>query len=188
MDASLHPDTFAYASRLSGSGLSLEALAADINARISAGDRDLQRAENHYKAAGLHIKEGIGRCKAQGKPVGKWIIENLSVGVRRAYELVEIADGRTTLAQLRAGKAESMAKSRAQRGAQSGPASAKSSSIREANGSKASVIRDKERTQQHLRLLALAMVMDAGQLQIACDFIEIEWPGIEAKAEAAAGA
>jgi hypothetical protein len=63
---------------------------------------------------------------------------------------------------------------------------AKSSTIREANGGKASKPRmDRETNEQYQRLAMLAKVMDAGQLQIINEMIEERWPGTEAKAKAA---
>jgi len=65
---------------------------------------------------------------------------------------------------------------------------AKSSTIREANGGKASKPRqDRETGEQYSRLAMLAKVMDAGQLQIINEIIEERWPGTEAKAKAAKG-
>jgi hypothetical protein len=63
---------------------------------------------------------------------------------------------------------------------------AKASTIREANGGKASKPRmDKETNDQYQRLAMLAKVMDAGQLQIINEIIEERWPGTEAKARKA---
>lgn len=63
---------------------------------------------------------------------------------------------------------------------------AKSSTIREANGGKASRPRmDRETSEQYSRLAMIAKVLNAGQLQIVCDWIDTEWPGTEEKAAAA---
>jgi hypothetical protein len=63
---------------------------------------------------------------------------------------------------------------------------AKSSSIREANGGKASKPRqDRETIEQYQKLASLAKVLDAGQLQIINEIIEERWPGTEEKARAA---
>jgi hypothetical protein len=62
-----------------GSGLPLASLANDINARIAAGDRDLKRAEDHYKAAGIHLKEARERVKGAGLNWVPWARENLKV-------------------------------------------------------------------------------------------------------------
>jgi len=60
---------------------------------------------------------------------------------------------------------------------------AKSSTIREANGGKATKPRmDKETNEQYQKLAMLAKVMDAGQLQIINEMIEERWPGTEDKA------
>jgi hypothetical protein len=62
----------------------------------------------------------------------------------------------------------------------------KLSSIREANGGKASKPRmDRETSQQYSRLAMMAKVLDAAKLQIVCDWIDNEWPGTEEKANKA---
>jgi hypothetical protein len=68
---------------------------------------------------------------------------------------------------------------------------AKASSIREANGGKASKPRmstgrmDKETSEQYQKLASIAKVLNAGQLQIINEIIEERWPGTEEKARAA---
>jgi hypothetical protein len=63
---------------------------------------------------------------------------------------------------------------------------AKSSTIREANGGKASKPRqDRETAEQYSRLAMMAKVLDAGQLQIINEIIEERWPGTEEKAKEA---
>jgi len=83
-----------------------------IRAHIEKGDRAAEKSEQHYIAAGQHLKA----LKAQ-MPTGiKWeqYLEDhgLEIGRRRADELIAIADGRATVEEVRAEKAESAAKSR----------------------------------------------------------------------------
>ena len=84
-----------------------------IRAHIEKGDRAAEKSEQHYIAAGQHLKA----LKAQ-MPTGiKWEQylkdHGLEIGRRRADELIAIADGRATVEEVRAEKAESAARSRA---------------------------------------------------------------------------
>lgn len=102
------------------SGLPLEALVRDINARSQAGDRDMQRAEDHYKAAGIHLKEAQARVKEENKQRPKseritwkdWCTINLSFSDRTARNYIAIADGKKTLRQIQMEAAASMQASR----------------------------------------------------------------------------
>src|SRR6516165_827288 len=70
------------------------ALTRRIKALIDKGDRAAEKAEQFYKAAGIHIKE-IKQTQSE-----RWEIivrEQCGLGRSRAYELMAIADGKTTL-------------------------------------------------------------------------------------------
>jgi hypothetical protein len=84
-----------------------------IKAHIEKGDKAAEKSEQHYITAGQHLKT----LKAQMPQGIKWeqYLEDhgLTIGRRGADELIQIADGRTTIEKVRADKAESVAKSRA---------------------------------------------------------------------------
>ena len=69
-----------------------------IKALIEKGDRATEKAEQFYKSAGIHIKE----IKEQSEDWETIIREQCGLGRSRAYELMAIADGRTTLEKVRA--------------------------------------------------------------------------------------
>ena len=84
-----------------------------IKALIAKGDHAKGKSEQFYIAAGQHLKT----LKAEKPPLIKWedyLGEcGIEVGRRRADELIQIADGRTTVEEVRAGKAKSVGESRA---------------------------------------------------------------------------
>ncbi len=89
----------------------------------------------------------------------------------------------STAANPSAPKGEDPEKRKARQKAYAARARAKSSSIREANGGKASKPRqDRETAEQYGKLAAIAKALDAGQLQIVNEMIEERWPGTWAKA------
>jgi hypothetical protein len=79
-----------------------------IKAHIAAGDKAAEKSNNHYIAAGQHLKT----LKAShGGTWAEWealLKEKMGIGKSRASELMQIADGRKTVEQLRAEKAESV--------------------------------------------------------------------------------
>ena len=84
-----------------------------IKAHIAKGDKakhtsDLagKKAEEHYIAAGLHLKTlREGSSKAAWE---KLIKRKCGIGTSRAYELIQIADGKKTVAEVRLGTAKRM--------------------------------------------------------------------------------
>jgi hypothetical protein len=72
-------------------------LARRVKALIEKGDRAAEKAEQFYKAAGIHIKE----IKEQSEDWETIVRERCGLGRSRAYELMAIADGKTTLEKLR---------------------------------------------------------------------------------------
>src|SRR5262249_42373504 len=69
-----------------------------IKALIEKADRAADKAEQLYKAAGIHIKEIKEQCE-------DWetiVREQCGLGRSRAYELMAIADGKMTLEKVRA--------------------------------------------------------------------------------------
>jgi hypothetical protein len=81
-------------------------LVKHIKAHIAAGDRAAEKSEQHYIAAGQHLKT----LKEQHD--GTWaewealLKERVGISTGRASELMQITDGRKTVAALRAEKNE----------------------------------------------------------------------------------
>jgi len=84
-----------------------------IKAHIAKGDKAVEKADEHYKAAGIYLKE----LKAEhGGTWAKWetLLKNkVGISTGRASELMQVADGRKTVEKLRADKAESVRQVRA---------------------------------------------------------------------------
>jgi phage N-6-adenine-methyltransferase len=81
-------------------------LVAAIKAHIAKGDRATEKAEQHYIAAGQHLK---ALKAAHTGPWADWeslLKTRIGIGKSRATELMQIADGRTTVEQIRAAGAE----------------------------------------------------------------------------------
>jgi hypothetical protein len=88
-----------------------ESLIKTIKAHIAKGDKAAEKSEQHYIAAGQHLKT----LKAQHDDAdGTWaewealLKDKIGIGRSRASELMQIADGRKTVEQVRAGTAERM--------------------------------------------------------------------------------
>jgi hypothetical protein len=84
-----------------------------INVLVAKGDKAKEKSEQFYIAAGQHLKNLKDNFGLKG---GQWeetlkVQCNISTG--RASELMQIADGRKTLAQVRASKAEGVRQVRA---------------------------------------------------------------------------
>jgi len=93
-----------------GSNLPLDTLAATIKAHIARGDASIEKAEQHYKAAGIHLmeaKEQVRRRKDITWPA--FLIQHCEIRRSRADELIAIADGRKSLAEVRETKRASSA-------------------------------------------------------------------------------
>jgi hypothetical protein len=87
-------------------------LVRTIKAHLAKGDQAKDKADQHYIAAGQHLKT----LKAQH--VGSWaewesfVKEKVGIGKSRAGELMQIADGTKTVAQIREGYAKADARRR----------------------------------------------------------------------------
>jgi hypothetical protein len=78
-------------------------LARKIKVLLEKGDRAADKAQQFYVAAGQHLKE----LKAQWPNEWEQIVrEQCNLGRSRAYEIMAIADGRTTVEKIRAVDAE----------------------------------------------------------------------------------
>ncbi len=98
------------------SGLPITQLGSTIKAHLMSADRHIAKSDEHYKAAGLHLIEAKDRIKA-GEYAGKFgrflMLECNGIGDSRAYELIAIAKGTTTLDEVRERAREGMQRSRA---------------------------------------------------------------------------
>jgi hypothetical protein len=72
-------------------------LTRQVKALVEKGDKAAEKAEQFYKAAGIHIKE----IKAASDEWETIVREQCGLGRTRAYELMAIADGKTTLEKVR---------------------------------------------------------------------------------------
>jgi hypothetical protein len=77
-----------------------------IRVHIAAGDKAAQKSNDHYVAAGLHLKtpkENHGGSWAEWEAL---LRDKIGIGKSRASELMQIADGRKTVEQVRADTAK----------------------------------------------------------------------------------
>jgi hypothetical protein len=85
--------------------MNTEARIRAIKALIEKGDKATEKAQQYYVSAGQHLKT----LKGQSASAAAWeklIKARLGLAKTRAYELLKIADGRTTVADVRlSGKA-----------------------------------------------------------------------------------
>jgi uncharacterized protein YhaN len=84
-----------------------------IKAHIAKGDKAVEKVDEHYKAAGIYLKE----LKAEHADTwDKWetlLKTKIGISTGRASELMQVVDGRKTVEKLRADKAESVRQVRA---------------------------------------------------------------------------
>lgn len=97
------------------SQLSITQLASTINAHTGKAENYTDKAEQHFKSAGLHLIEAKKRIAA-GEYEGGFVKflgdECKALSSSRAYELIAIANGTKTVESVRADKAASMVRSR----------------------------------------------------------------------------
>jgi hypothetical protein len=88
-------------------------LISTIKAHIVKGDKAAEKAEQHYIAAGQHLAT-LKKDHAGNWPEWEALLKTkIGISTGRASELMQIADGRKTVEQVRSGKAESMKRLRA---------------------------------------------------------------------------
>jgi hypothetical protein len=75
---------------------------AAIKAHIAKGDKAADKAEQHYIAAGQHLKTLKAQHKGQWAEWEELLKTKVGIGKSRASELMLIADGTKTLAETRA--------------------------------------------------------------------------------------
>src|SRR4051812_23230532 len=81
----------------------LDTLGRLIKAQCEAGDRATEKAEDHYRSAGLRLLEAKERVSnTPGMTWIRFLEECCSIKRSRADELIAIADGKITLVELRA--------------------------------------------------------------------------------------
>ncbi len=87
---------------MSGALVPIETLGAEIKARVEAGDRAFNKAEQHYISAGIQLAEAKARL-AETKEMlwSAFLFSHVRLKERRVRELLALADGRTTLAEMR---------------------------------------------------------------------------------------
>jgi hypothetical protein len=112
----------------SNSLVPLDTLGGLAKASIAVGDKSLDKAEQHYKSAGLYLseaKERVARTKNLTWP--GYLIQHCPIGRRQADLYIEMAEGRTSLAEVRSDGNDRAAKfSEANRAARSGVSNAQS--------------------------------------------------------------
>jgi hypothetical protein len=79
-------------------------LCKKIKALIAKGDKAQDKAEQFYLAAGIELKRLKAGCFSQDMFLT--VIDRIGVGKTRAYELLAIAEGKKTVAGVRAAATE----------------------------------------------------------------------------------
>jgi hypothetical protein len=84
--------------------LPLDTLGGTIKAHIAAGDKATGKAEEHYKAAGLLLLEAKQRLPLESPGItwSAFLVGTCKIGTSRAYELIAIAEDRTSVAEVQA--------------------------------------------------------------------------------------
>lgn len=104
----------------------LDTLAATIKAHVAKGDASIEKAEQHYKAAGIHLMEAKERIAVTpGLTWTAFLNSHCAIRRRRADELIALADGRTTLAEMRGKNRERVAAHRERKKSESALRNAK---------------------------------------------------------------
>jgi hypothetical protein len=105
--------------RKASSLVPLDTLGGLAKASIAAGDKSLDKAEQHYKSAGLYLaeaKERVARTKNLTWPA--YLNKHCPIGRRQADLYIEVANGTKTMAEVNERARTSMAASRAKQSAQ----------------------------------------------------------------------
>ena len=90
-----------------------EALIKTIKAHLSKGEKADGKAKEHYLAAGLHLKTLKEQHQGTWTEWDALLKDRLGIGKSRASELMQIADGRKTVAEIQDAGAARKAKERA---------------------------------------------------------------------------
>ena len=92
------------------------ALISTIKAHIAKGDKAADKAEQHYIAAGQHLKQLKAEHDGHDGTWAEWeelLKEKIGIGKSRASELMQIADGTKTAAEVAAATTERSQRHRA---------------------------------------------------------------------------
>lgn len=81
-----------------------------IKAHIAKGEKAAEKSEQHYIAAGLHLKELKATHTGTWNEWEELLKTRVGIGKSRASELMQIADGRKTVESVRADTAKRVAK------------------------------------------------------------------------------
>lgn len=100
-----------------GKPMTTAKLVEQIQSHLQMAERSIADAEKHYREVGLRLKKLKEQWKANGGKgsFAEYLRDNLGLNLsqQRADELIRIADGKTTVFELRAEKKASVRKSRA---------------------------------------------------------------------------
>jgi hypothetical protein len=83
-----------------GTSLTVTDAIRQIKAHIQQGDKAKDKADQHYHSAGLLLKELRENCSSKAA-WERLIKDRCGIGRSRAYELIAIAEGRKTIADVR---------------------------------------------------------------------------------------
>jgi hypothetical protein len=117
-----------------------------IKAHIERGDKAREKSDQHYTAAGLHLKE----LKATTANWVEWeslLKDKIGIGKSRASDLMQIADGRKTVEEIRSAEAEKHRQLRARSPVRTGETSA-------SRGGKDEMPTQEEADEEHQRTLS----------------------------------
>jgi hypothetical protein len=85
--------------------ISIPSLIHTIKSHLAKSVQSADKAEQHFVSAGLRLKELKAR-KPSETPWPEYFRETFDLGRSRADELIQIADGRTTVEKVRSGNTE----------------------------------------------------------------------------------
>jgi hypothetical protein len=83
------------------SQLPLETLANTIKACVMAGDRATDKAEQHYKAAGMYLIEARELNTAETRKWTAYVVGQCMISTSSTDFYIQLANGSTTLAEHR---------------------------------------------------------------------------------------
>jgi hypothetical protein len=97
--------------RTAGSLLPLDTLGRQIKVRIEKGDKATSDADGHYMAAGLDLLEARQRvARTKGLTWPAFLIKHCQIGKSTANKYIALAEGRTSMPEIRQGYAAANAK------------------------------------------------------------------------------
>lgn len=98
------------------SSYDLSSLGSHAHGHYKAAEKHKEKAEQQYLSAGLYLKEAKQRVlKTRGLTWEKWLKDHCPISRRRADEVIMIADGRTTVEEMRESNRQKQQQSRENR-------------------------------------------------------------------------